>query len=270
MTNLAANAKSGRSNAALIVSIIAVVVSVAAFAWPLIRQVSSEDAAVRAFLDNITESSSRAQLVAVNRTQADSAASNYAYVLGDIWEAWESSEGRGQIKAGDFHPTNDNKWSVCFPKIDLLPGSCQDFGDFQFEPNTTNITRFSVDDIPVGELVSRKSSSITTSEDVGPRVYKNASLTDPDFKKETIVLWTAMRDGQTFPKDSTYRLDSVVAQTEREIELEKPILRFPSSIARYESVLGAVRTLESANLLYACWTYEPEASEVCNWLNLSL
>lgn len=270
MTNPPTTLPSTRSGIAIIVSIAALIVSVVAFAAPLVREATEKEETVAAFLDNITQSSSRSQLVAVNRTQADSAASTYAYVLGYIWEAWEGSEGRGQAEPGRFQPLGGGKWSVCFPKIDLLTSKCQTFGDFQFAPNTSNIIQFSIDEIPVGELVVYRPSSITTIDDLGPKVYLHAIMTDPDFQQETVVLWAAMDNAETFPKGSTFRLVSMAVQTEREEFLAQPILRFPTNIARYESALGAVRTFESVNLIYGCWIYDPEANEVCNWLNLSL
>lgn len=263
------HAEPRRSNVAVVVAVAALVVSIAAFATPLIREATEKDAAVRAFLQSVIEPSSRAQLVAVNRTQEDSAANTYAYVLANIWRAWESSEGRGEAEPGKVEARSDGKWSVCFPEIDLLP-DCQIFADFQFEPGTSSITRFSVDDVPVGELVRYRSSEITTIDDLGPEVWLTAALTDPDFEMETLIFWTQMGDGEERDRGSTYRLTSMQVQTEREEWLDDPILRFPTDIARYEAVLGGIRTFEEVNLVYACWTYMPEGTETCNWLNLSL
>lgn len=260
--------KARRDRIAIGIALLAAALSGVAILYPAFTETSERDRAVEDFLDGLVQPSARSALTSVNETQEASSASSYVYLVSKIWEAWEYSEGAVSTADPGTWEREGDGYKVCFPDITMLTSDCQRFAKFKFEENTANIARFSIDSIPVGELVDSDSSSISTQDSVEPRVQVVGVLTDPSFDMKTIVLWTSMRSGSTVPVGSTFGLTSMMAENEKEELLADPVFRFQSSISRYEAVLGGVRTEAQTNLIYSCWHFEPAASESCVWLNL--
>lgn len=254
---------------AIAIALLAVIVSAAALLLPIAQEDTEQETAIESFLEGIVQPAVRSVMTADNETEPGSEASDYVYLISKVWEAWEYAEGVATEEAGSWQAQGDG-YEVCFPKIALLSSDCQHFARFKFEQDTANIKRFSIDTIPVGNLIDTEWSSISTDEKMEPQVDIAGVLTDPSFSTKTVIMWTVLRHGYKRSLGSTYGLTSMQAQNEKEEWLEDPEFRFQRRIGRYEAVYGGVRTEAQTNLIYSCWKFRPKTHESCVWLNLSL
>ncbi|MGK9148030.1 hypothetical protein KXS11_10435 [Plantibacter flavus] len=253
---------------ALVLSALALAVSVFTFVAPIRGQVDARNTAVEAFLDRIVDASTLSQISAGAMTQAGSAANDYVQIMGYIWEGWEYAEGLGGVDDGTYTQI-DSGYKVCFPQVDVLTAECQVFDRFQFADGTDTITRFSIDEVPVEKLVNLRSSSVQAGESV-PSAHLRGTLFDPTFESKSVVLSIGLNAAESYPVGTTIELSSVRIQDAGEHWLPDPVFELRPTISRYESVRGVLRTSGSANLVYACWTVQPTGTSTCAWMNLSL
>jgi hypothetical protein len=251
---------------ALVISAGALGVSAIAYFGPIAQAAQDRDASIRLFLKAITRVGTNAVLEAKTHTVESSSADTYVSVLADIWRSRQAGAEDG-LKAGHWSKRDDT-YDVCFPKGAVIGTGCQTFADFQFGENSTEISRFSIDSLPVDSLAFRQRGSIDT-ESYSVEVDLTAVLVDPVKHTKTIAFRSSLSQAETYPVGTSFSLQSMRAQNEKEEWLDDPHTVLESSISRYESAWGASRMDQSANLIEACWSV-PSDSSPCGWLNLSL
>lgn len=252
---------------ALLLSFLAVVVSVGIALWP-----GAETRSVRAnneqqFLDLVASARGNAALSSRVYTVSGSDADKFAVVIANVWkgEGYSAKE-QLHMKNGSATPTKNDTFRVCFPKmrVEIFAGRCVIMGHFEFD-NQNLIRRFTVDSLPVESVIHEQTGAVLSKENSGPvDIYAYGTIVDPPTNEQVSVFWMQRR---ATPDRDTYTatLDKVIAQDES--EADRPILEmhFPDSLKSRQTSYAVIRTSMSSAYLQLCWTGIPATTHACEW-----
>lgn len=263
-----ASAESSRANIGIAISLVALLISIITFVYPIWVANAARTDVVERYLTALV-GSERSAYVARGMAAEGSQADQFAQTTGVLWEAVaDAGIDAGSLDTGSVTSARDGSYEVCFPGLAIFRAECSVYADFEFSERD-RLARFTIDGQPVEQLFrSYEYDKTLTSVDGSNqmRAYSAGRFWDSDSKEKVILLWidrganvsTAGRDDLT--------MSSVTAQDGEEKEV--PIISsvFPESVSYYDAYYAAVRVPDEARFLYVCWSGVPQGESPCDWV----
>ncbi|HYP74124.1 MAG TPA: hypothetical protein VEP72_08535, partial [Microbacterium sp.] len=165
-----------------------------------------------------------------------------------------------------------------------LPDSCVSLSDFRFVADSMLVESFTVDDVPVGELVlgpdwaDETKDLVMANDEAEYRVYRAGVLRDPDLEHATVVLWLTSRYHASI-SDLVFDAASERVQDREEESLVDAVTLVPARLGHFQPTYAAVRlATDGSGFLYVCASRaevggdgaETLGAPNCNWISFGI
>lgn len=256
---------------ALLVSVASVATGLLVFYQPRIEEEQARSDRIADFLNAVTAVGRLNTSKAGNVVAAGSPADSYTTALGVLWDGarWAQPD-IGQGQEGSFSGDGET-YSVCLPEVDFLISGCHNYANFQFSDAGRSIQSFSIDGMPVDELIWTPDSTLDTMNTLTfpLSAYKAGGLLDPDLQAASIALVLAPRD--TDAPDSSVWVDVARSRVQDRTEADLSSADFTAYIrtpithyAQYPATFR-INTFPDG-FIFLCLQDLPDSS--CGWVFL--
>jgi hypothetical protein len=257
-----------RANVGLTFSIIAIVVSVASFLYPVASAQYTHVTQAKDYLEGLVQVARPGPYLARGSAAKGSDADLYADTVGRAWETWTLNRTDEEPVAVGTVTGDWGEYVVCFPALDIFPTECSTYSEFEYS-DQDKVTRFSIDGMPIDQLYNSADyeKTATYSSDDGNeqvRAYYAGKLFDPSGVASTVILRLDRSLSSTSGR-SPLSFDSLIAQNGAEEQVTVYASYFPETAVYYETYFAVVRVPRNARFLHICWSGVPEGEKACDW-----